>query len=184
MSRGHLAGRGRPRLALALVAATSAALALAVAAEAKTGGGRGGIKLAKVGSFQSPVYVDAAPGSRALYVVEQPGRIMVLPKGKGKGRTFLDIRGKVTFGGEQGLLSIAFPPDHRRSGLFYVYYVTSGGDLAIEEYRRAGAKRRRARRPPRHLPACTRPACRRASPAGNRCGHRAAPPPSAPASVR
>ena len=61
--------------------------------------------------------------------------------GKGKRSTFLDIRGKVLFGGEQGLLSIAFPGDYAQSGLFYVYYVTGGGDLAVEEYRRASAKR-------------------------------------------
>ena len=39
-------------------------------------------------------------------MVEQPGRIRVLRKGKK--RTFLDIRGEVLPGGEQGLLSVAF----------------------------------------------------------------------------
>jgi glucose/arabinose dehydrogenase len=122
-------------LTVALVAVL--ALALAGEAAAKTGSGRGGVKLSKVGRFNSPVFVAVAPGSSTLYVVEQPGRIMALSKGKR--RTFLDISGKVTFGGEQGLLSVAFPPNHQQSGLFYVYYVTSGGDLAIEEYRRVSA---------------------------------------------
>ena len=72
-------------------------------------------------------------------MVEQPGRIEVLRKGKRK--TFLDIRGEVLPGGEQGLLSVAFAPDYQQSGFLYVYYVTNSGDLAIEEYKRASASR-------------------------------------------
>ena len=125
----HLGSRLLELLALVVLIAT-----LASEAVAKVGSGRGGVKLSKVGRFQSPVYVDSAPGGSALFVVEQPGRIIALSKGKR--RTFLDIRGQVTFGGEQGLLSLAFAPDYQQSGVFYVYYVTSGGDLAIEEYRR------------------------------------------------
>jgi hypothetical protein len=74
-----------------------------------------------------------------VFVVEQAGRVR---RGReGKRKTFLDIRGKGLSGGEQGLLSIAFPPDYRQSGFLYVFYVTKGGDLAIEEYRRASASR-------------------------------------------
>ncbi len=130
------------KLATAMVCALAllGLAALPVATEAK-------VKLKRVGRFNAPVYATSAPGAPGLYVVEQAGRIRVLAKGKK--RTFLDIRGLVLFGGEQGLLSVAFPPDHESSGLFYVYYVTGGGDLAIEEYRRAGkfkADRSSARR--------------------------------------
>jgi glucose/arabinose dehydrogenase len=97
------------------------------------------VKLSKVGNFRQPVYVGSAPGVSGIFVVEQPGRVMIVTKGKK--RTFLDIRGEVMAGGEQGLLSVAFPPDYAQSGLFYVYYVTNSGDLAIEEYRRATPKR-------------------------------------------
>ena len=54
---------------------------------------------------------------------------------------FLDIRSKVTAGGEQGLLSMAFAPDYAQSGLFYVYYTEKSGSEAIWEYRRAGDDR-------------------------------------------
>lgn len=121
--------------ALALVG-----LAAVPVAEAK-------VKLKRVGRFNAPVYATSAPGGPGLFVVEQAGRIRVLNKGKKK--TFLDIRGQVLFGGEQGLLSVAFAPDYASSGLLYVYYVTNGGDLAIEEYRAAGrfkANRSSARR--------------------------------------
>ena len=109
----------------------------AAATAAKTGSGKGGIGLKRVGRFSQPTYVAAAPGEKGVFVVEQPGRIRLLRKGKK--RTFLDIRGEVLPGGEQGLLSVAFAPDYQQSGLLYVYYVNNGGDLAIEEYRRASA---------------------------------------------
>ncbi|HEX2359456.1 MAG TPA: PQQ-dependent sugar dehydrogenase [Solirubrobacterales bacterium] len=118
------------RLALALILVCVAGLGAATA-DAK-------LKLKRVGRFEAPVYVAAAPGSEGLFVVEQAGRIMLVQKGK---RAFLDIRGQVLSGGEQGLLSVAFPSNYVQSGLFYVYYVTQGGDLAIEEYRRATGKR-------------------------------------------
>ena len=59
--------------------------------------------------FDSPVLLTHAPGEpRARYVVEQPGRILRLV-GSSR-RVFLDIRGDVTYGGEQGLLGLAFHP--------------------------------------------------------------------------
>jgi glucose/arabinose dehydrogenase len=123
------------RRPLAAAGLCLALLAVPAAAHAKVGSGRGGVGLKQVGRFDSPVYVDHAPGVKGIFVVEQPGEIRLLRKGKRT--TFLNIRGQVQFGGEQGLLSVAFPADYRQSGLFYVYYVTPGGDLAIEEYRRA-----------------------------------------------
>ena len=54
-------------------------------------------------------------------------------------RPFLDLRGKVTASGESGLLSIAFAPDHARSGLVYAFYNTRDGpygDTRIAEFRR------------------------------------------------
>ena len=103
-----------------------------------------GVRLVRIGGFDTPVYVTAPPGdSRRLMVVEQRGRIMVLRGGRKLATPFLDIRSQVTYGGEQGLLSVAFPPDYQSSGRFYVYY-TSGGTNRIVEYRRASADRANA----------------------------------------
>ena len=121
-------------LAIAVVGA-----ALACPAAFAAGSGKGGVGLKQVGRFDQPTYVAAAPGEKGVFVVEQPGRIKLLRKGKSK--TFLDIRSEVLPGGEQGLLSVAFAPDYQQSGFLYVYYVTNSGDLAIEEYRRASASR-------------------------------------------
>jgi glucose/arabinose dehydrogenase len=99
-----------------------------------------GVRLVKVGDFQSPLYVTAPPGDRRrIFVVEQAGEIVVVRGGKTVARPFLDIRSKVTAGGEQGLLSMAFAPDYAQSGLFYVYYTEQSGGEAIWAYHRAGA---------------------------------------------
>jgi glucose/arabinose dehydrogenase len=100
------------------------------------------VALSKIGTFQAPVYVTAAPGfPQLLFVVEQPGRIVVLRDGKRLRRPFLDLRGEVSYGGERGMLSVAFPPDYPRSGRFYVYYTDSAGNIRIDEFRRASSTR-------------------------------------------
>jgi glucose/arabinose dehydrogenase len=99
-----------------------------------------GVALKRIGSFDAPVYVTGAPGfSKLLFVVEQPGRILVLQGGRQ--RTFLDIRGLVSSGGEEGLLSVAFPPDYARSKRFYVYYTDNAGDIRVDEFHRRAATR-------------------------------------------
>jgi glucose/arabinose dehydrogenase len=102
----------------------------------------GGLALKRVGSFSSPVDVAAAPGyPRLLFVVEQAGRVRVLSGGRKWRRPFLDISGLVSFGGERGLLSIAFPPDYRKSRRFYVYYTDRQGDIRVDEFRRRSPTR-------------------------------------------
>jgi glucose/arabinose dehydrogenase len=101
-----------------------------------------GVALKRVGSFDSPVYVTGAPGfPRLLFVVEQAGRVEVLRGGERVGHPFLDISGLVSDEGERGLLSIAFPPDYRRSRRFYVYYTDRRGDIRVDEFRRRSATR-------------------------------------------
>ena len=104
------------------------------------------VRLVRIGGFSAPLYVTSPPGDRRrLMVVEQAGRIMLVRGGRKLARPFLDIRSLVTSGGEQGLLSVAFPPDYQRSGRFYVYYTGSGGaDNRIVEFRRASADRANA----------------------------------------
>jgi len=107
-----------------------------------TGSAAGKLRLAPVGRFEAPVYITGAPGdTRRLFVVEQAGRIRVVRGGKIASSPFLDIRNLVTSGGEQGLLSVAFPPDYQQSGLFYVYYTDKDAQQRVVEYRRASADR-------------------------------------------
>jgi glucose/arabinose dehydrogenase len=101
---------------------------------------RKGVALKQIGSFESPVGVTGAPGfPKLLFVVEQEGRIQVLEGGRK--RPFLDIRGLVGYGGEQGLLSLAFAPDYPQSRRFYVYYTDNSGAIRVDEFRRRTATR-------------------------------------------
>jgi glucose/arabinose dehydrogenase len=103
---------------------------------------KGGVALKKVGSFDHPVYVTGAPGfPQLLFIVEQPGRISVLRGGHHLRKPFLDIRDEVSYGGERGLLSVAFPADYTQSRRFYVYYTDPTGNIRIDEFKRASATR-------------------------------------------
>ena len=103
----------------------------------RRGDGRGGVKLRKLGDFDGPVHLAAAPGfGDLLFVVERDGRIVVLRDGERAG-TFLDISTRVSTGGERGLLSVAFPRDYERSGRFYVYYTDQNGDIEVDHFRRS-----------------------------------------------
>jgi glucose/arabinose dehydrogenase len=91
--------------------------------------------------FDSPTDVVAAksqPGR--LYVVEQPGAIKVVDRGRVRAQPFLDIRNLVKSGGEQGLLSLAFHPRYAANHLFYVHYNDTRGDTRIVEYRSDGVR--------------------------------------------
>ena len=106
-----------------------------------TSSAKHGVALKKIGSFDAPVYVTGAPGfPKLLFVVEQQGRIQVLNGGRPAG-TFLDIRSLVNYGGERGLLSVAFPPDYANSKRFYVYYTDAAGNIQIDEFERRSATR-------------------------------------------
>ena len=79
-----------------------------------------------VGTFSHPTYMVSPPGdTHRLFVVQQSGQIELIKDG-GTPTTFLDISNEVTYvGGEQGLLSMAFPPDYATSHKFYVYYTSN-----------------------------------------------------------
>ena len=97
--------------------------------------------LALVGDFDNPVYLTSPPGDSArIFIVEQPGRIIVRRNDTTLARPFLDISGRITFGGEQGLLSVAFDPQFATTRRFYVYFVRSG-DLRIVRYTAAASDR-------------------------------------------
>jgi glucose/arabinose dehydrogenase len=109
--------------------------------EASSSAGKG-VALKQIGSFQSPVEVTGAPGfPKLLFVVEQGGRIQVLEGGRKRPRPFLDIGSLVDFGGERGLLSLAFPPDYARSKRLYVYYTDKAGTIRVDEFRRRSPTR-------------------------------------------
>jgi len=105
-----------------------------------TGDGQGGVRLQRVGDFDQPLYVAQPPGdNRDLFVVEKTGRVQIVRDGQRVSRPFLDLSDQVSTGSEQGLLSLAFAPDYRRSGLLYVDYTDTAGDTRVVEYRRSSS---------------------------------------------
>lgn len=89
------------------------------------------------GGFNAPAEIVNA-GDNRLFVVEQGGRIKILNPDKSVNETvFLDISGLITFGGEQGLLGLAFHPDYATNGYFYVDYVNTDGNTVIARYTRS-----------------------------------------------
>lgn len=67
---------------------------------------------------------DANDGSQRLFVCEQEGRIRIVEKGKLLEKPFLDISSQVIKNkgyDERGLLGLAFHPQFKNNGKFYVY---------------------------------------------------------------
>ncbi|MEO7368039.1 MAG: PQQ-dependent sugar dehydrogenase [Gemmatimonadaceae bacterium] len=94
------------------------------------------LRLEQIGDhFQGPVYVASPPGDSRLFVVEQAGRIRVVKNGVVSPTPFLDITSRVKSGGEQGLFSVAFHPDYRTNGFFYVDFTDKRGGTHIERFK-------------------------------------------------
>lgn len=65
-------------------------------------------------------------GSARLFVIEQQGKIRIIKNGQLLPTDFLDISSKMdgpgNFYSEKGLLGLAFHPEYKSNGKFYVYY--------------------------------------------------------------
>ena len=76
-------------------------------------------------TFSLPVFLtNAADSSDRIFVVEQSGRIKVFQNSSSvqSSKIFLDISDVVASGGERGLLGLAFHPDYKNNGIFFVDY--------------------------------------------------------------
>ncbi len=88
-----------------------------------------------------PTWVGAAPGdARALWVLEQPGRVLRL---HGRRReVVLDLREEVRLGAEQGLLGAAFHPDFARNRRLVLHFSDRRGDTRVVSFDLRGGGRR------------------------------------------
>ncbi len=85
--------------------------------------------IGRVTDIQSP-----HDGSGRLFLVQQPGIIRILRDGDLLPRPFLNIEGRVTSGGERGLLGLAFPPDFAARNYFYVNYTDASGATVVSRF--------------------------------------------------
>jgi glucose/arabinose dehydrogenase len=83
----------------------------------------------------TPVCITNA-GDERLFVVDQHGYVVVLNSvGIADALPFLDIHDRVVYGGERGLLGIAFHPEYSKNGYFYVNYVGAGDSTHISRFK-------------------------------------------------
>jgi glucose/arabinose dehydrogenase len=95
----------------------------------------GKVSLQKIGEFEQPTYVTQPPGGEDLYVTEREGTVRIVRDGDVVSEPALDISDEVTSEGtEQGLLSVAFPPDFQSSPIVYAYYTGPDQDQYVVRY--------------------------------------------------
>jgi glucose/arabinose dehydrogenase len=70
--------------------------------------------------------------------VEQTGAIRIVKDGALLSTPFLDISGRISVSGEQGLLGLAFYPDYTNSGRFIVHYTNPAGDTHLSVFQVSG----------------------------------------------
>ena len=85
-------------------------------------------------SFGQPTnMVRPDDGHDHIMVTSQPGLVHVFPDDQNTGQSsvFLDIRDRVVLSNEEGLLGLAFDPQYRSNGFFYVYYSASSPPRSV-----------------------------------------------------
>jgi glucose/arabinose dehydrogenase len=91
--------------------------------------------------FALPVAFVQDPDDRAAqFVVQQYGRLRVVRNGGAvQPVDFLDFSSVISFGGEQGLLGLAFPPDTATSRRVFINFTNRSGDTVVARLRRSAA---------------------------------------------
>ena len=95
--------------------------------ELKWTGWKGTTEAGKVNVLRPIFLTHAGDGSQRNFVIVQQGTIHVFPNDPKAPKTkiFLDIQNKVFYSdneNEQGLLGLAFHPNYKKNGEFYVFY--------------------------------------------------------------
>src|SRR5918996_4179879 len=84
--------------------------------------------------FNRPTWVGVAPGDPgALWVLEQPGRVVRWSRGRRS--TLVDLTRQVTVGAERGLLGLAFHPDFATNRRLFLNWTDTRGDTRVAEFR-------------------------------------------------
>lgn len=81
--------------------------------------------------FDAPVLLVADPDGGSDIVVEQSGRVVRTDAGRD---VLLDLSADVVYGGEQGLLGLAYHPEFPTNRLAYVAYVSDGPTSIVEQF--------------------------------------------------
>jgi glucose/arabinose dehydrogenase len=101
-------------------------------ADVKWTGWDDGSASGKANQFRPIVLTHANDGSGRTFVATQHGVIHTIDKGANESKVFLDIQSKVLYKdteNEQGLLGLAFHPDYKKNGEFFVFYTDKSKKL-------------------------------------------------------
>jgi glucose/arabinose dehydrogenase len=103
-----------------------------------------GLRWITVATVNDPMWLTSPPGDLdRLFVVERPGRVVVIDDGQLLPTPALDVSAKITQASEGGLQSIAFAPDFDTSRRVYGFYTRNEdpgtpeiefGDIVIAEW--------------------------------------------------
>jgi glucose/arabinose dehydrogenase len=87
-----------------------------------------------VSGLVKPVEITHCGDSR-VFILEQDGRIRIVANNSLLSVPFLDINPQVnSTGNEQGLLGLAFHPDYKTNGFFYINYTNNTGTTVISRF--------------------------------------------------
>lgn len=94
------------------------------------------ISLEEFVTIPSPTEIITSPtNDNRLFVVQQLGVIRIVnPDGSIANDNFLTITNLVNFGGERGLLGLAFHPQFSTNRYFFVYYNTPEGHIRVSRF--------------------------------------------------
>ena len=88
-----------------------------------------------VTGLSAPLYLTAPPGDAArLFIVEKTGGIRIIKDGILLTDPYLDLSSRISNGGEQGLLGLAFDPDYATSGRFIVHFTDLAGSTTVSRF--------------------------------------------------
>ncbi len=88
-----------------------------------------------VGGLDQPIdLASPGDGSSRVFVVEQAGLIRTIQDGDLVAEPLLDIRDRISSGGERGLLGLAFHPDFPADPRLFVNYTDLDGNTVVAEY--------------------------------------------------
>ena len=97
--------------------------------------GTGAILQEVVTGLSAPLYLTAPPGDAArLFIVEKTGGIRIIKDGILLTDPYLDLSSRISNGGEQGLLGLAFDPDYATSGRFIVHFTDLAGSTTVSRF--------------------------------------------------
>ncbi len=87
-----------------------------------------------VSGLSAPLYLTAPPGDARLFIVEKTGAIRIIKDGVLLTDPFIDLSSRISNGGEQGLLGLAFDPDYATTGRFIVHFTDPAGNTTLSRF--------------------------------------------------